>query len=253
MEISPPLVADRQSTKTREPGQRSFDHPAMPSEPLARVDAPAGDAREDAALAAGGPTTRVIVPLVRVQFVRTAARAAPPSARLPNRRNGIQHDLQPLRVMDIGRRKPHRERDSVGVDHKMSLRARFATIRWIRAGRFAPLFAATLAESSEARDQSSLSASARRCSRVWWRRSHTPARCQSRSRRQQVIPLPHPSSCGNISHVIPLLRTNKMPVNTARSLTRGRPPLGLGRSWGRSGSTTAHSSSLTSGLLMPPV
>ena len=253
MKIGPPLIADRQSTKTREPGQRSLDHPAMPSEPLARVDAAAGDAREDAALAAGGTTTWIIVSLVGVQLGRAAARPTPPSPRLTDRRNGIQGHFQHPRVMDVGRREPHRERDAVGIDHQMALRARFATIRRIRAGRFAPLLAGTLAESSAARDQSSLSASASRCSRVWWRRSHTPTCCQSRSRRQQVIPLPHPSSCGSISQVIPLLSTNKMPVNTARSLTRGRPPLGLGRSWGSSGSTTAHSSSLTSGLLMPPV
>jgi hypothetical protein len=36
----------------------------------------------------------------------------------------------------------------------MALRARLAAIRWIRAGRWAPLFAGTLEESMLARDQS---------------------------------------------------------------------------------------------------
>jgi hypothetical protein len=42
----------------------------------------------------------------------------------------------------------------VGIDHKMALRARFAAIRRIRPGRFAPPGAATLDASMAARDQS---------------------------------------------------------------------------------------------------
>jgi hypothetical protein len=141
----------------------------------------------------------------------------------------------------------------LGVDHQMALRPRFAAIRRIRPGVFAPLLAAILAESNEARDQSRCSACCKRLSNVWWRRSQTPAWCQSRSRRQQVMPLPQPSSCGSISQGMPLLSTKMMPVSAARSLRRGRPPLGLGGSGGNSGATTAHSSSLTRGLLMPPL
>jgi hypothetical protein len=139
MEISPALVAHRQPTEACEPSQRSLDHPAMPSEPLARVDAAAGNAREDAPLAAGGTTTWVIVPFVGMQLGGTPTRPTTPVSGLAERWNGIQHDLQQLRVMDVGRREPHRERDSVGVDHKMALRARFATVRGIRSSRFAPL------------------------------------------------------------------------------------------------------------------
>ena len=40
----------------------------------------------------------------------------------------------------------------------------------------------------------------------------TPAACQSRRRRQQVVPLPPPISWGRYSHGIPLLSTNGMPV-----------------------------------------
>jgi hypothetical protein len=135
----------------------------------------------------------------------------------------------------------------------MALRARFAPICRVGAARFAPPGAGTLAESREARDQSSRPASLSRWSKVWCSRSHTPACCQSRSRRQQVMPLPQPSSWGSISQGMPLLRTNTMPVNAARLLIRGRPPLGLGGSGGKSGSITAHSSSVTNGLLIPPV
>lgn len=253
MEIRSSLIADGQAAEAIEPRQGALDDPAMPSQPLPRLDAPASDAREDAALAAGGATAWIVVALVGVQFVWAATRSASSTVRLAQRWDGVQRCFEHPRVVDVGCREPHRERDAASVDHEVPLCARPATVGRIRPGRFAPLLAATLAESSEARDQSSFSASARRCSSVWCSRSQTPARCQSRSRRQQVIPLPQPISCGSSSQPIPLLRTNRMPVKAARSLNRGRPPLGLGRSWGTSGSTTAHSSSLTSALLIPPV
>jgi len=245
-----PFVAHREAAVAVEPRQRPLDHPAMLAQPLARLDAPPRDTGCDAALAASQPTKGVIVAFVGMQLGGAATR---PTALPTHGRDGIQGCFQHLTVVDIGRRKRHRERDTASVDHQMALRARFAAIRWIRPGLLAPFLAATLAESSTARDQSSLSASCRRPSSSWCSRSQTPACCQSRTRRQQVMPLPQPSSWGSISHGIPLFRTKTMPVSAARSLRRGRPPFGLAGSLGSSGSTTAQSSSLTSGLLMPPV
>jgi hypothetical protein len=74
-------------------------------------------------------------------------------------------------------------------------------------------------------------------------RSQTPARCQSRRRRQHVIPDPHPSSCGSICQGIPLRRTKTMPVRHARSETRGRPPCGRRARIGKKGSTRFHNRS----------
>lgn len=115
-----------------------------------------------------------------------------------------------------------------------------------------PPGAGTLALSRDARFQSMRPASCNRCNSAWCRRFQTPACCQSRRRRQQVMPLPQPISCGSIFQGMPLFKAKMMPVSAARSLTQGRPPLGLGGSWGRSGSTTAHSSSVTRGLLIHP-
>jgi hypothetical protein len=70
-----------------------------------------------------------------------------------------------------------------------------------------------------------------------------PARCQSRKRRQHVIPDPHSSSCGSICQGIPLRRTKTMPVRHARSETRGRPPFGRGGELGKTGSTRFHNAS----------
>jgi len=71
-------------------------------------------------------------------------------------------------------------------------------------------------------------------------RSQTPARFQSRRRRQHVIPDPHPSSCGSICQGMPLRRTKTMPVRHARSETRGRPPCGRRGRIGKKGSTRSH-------------
>ena len=94
--------------------------------------------------------------------------------------------------------------------------------------------------STTARDQSIWSRRASQSRSAKWIKSHTPACCQSRTRRQHVIPDPHPSSCGSICHGMPLRRTNRIPVRHARSGTRGRPPFGRWGGAGKNGSTRSH-------------
>src|SRR5215210_6857310 len=106
------------------------------------------------------------------------------------------------------------------------------------------------AESKEALSQSIRSASPRRSKKTLCRRSHTPASCHSRKRRQQATPEPQPISWGSISHGMPLFKTKMMPASAERSSTRGLPPLGLGGSSGNNGSMVFHSSSDTSSLAM---
>lgn len=250
MDVGSPLIAHLQPPEPAQPGQRALDHPAIAAQVLTGLDALARQTRHDASAATSSATLGIVIPLIGMQLLGSLAWA---SASAPNRRDRIQRGFEHLAVIDIGCRDDHGQGEAASLDHKMALRSRFAPIRWIRPGLFAPPGAGTLAESSEARDQSNRPASLSRWSKVWCSRSQTPACCQSRSRRQQVIPLPQPSSWGSISQGIPLLRTNRMPVNAARLGRRGRPPLGLGGSGGRSGSMTAHSSSLTNGLLIPPV
>lgn len=250
MDIGPALIPHDQAPEATQPGQGAFDHPTVAAQLLARVNPASRQAWDDVARPTGSPTKRMVVSLVAVEFVRTT----PGMTRLAAHRwDRIQHVGQQQAIIAVGRREPYRQGNSVGLDHNMALRSRLATIRWIRPGRFAPLLAAMLAESSDARAQSNLSAPCKRVSNSWWRRSQTPACCQSRSRRQHVIPLPQPSSWGNISHGMPLFKTKMIPVSAARSLIRGRPPWGLGGSEGSSGATTAHNSSLTTGFLIPPV
>ena len=152
--------------------------------------------------------------------------------------------------MDVGRRERYRERDALAVGNNVALRARFASIRRVLADLLAPLLAATLAESSEALDQSISSAFPSRSSKTRCNSRHTPASSQSRRRRQHLEALPQPISWGSISHGMPLLSTKTMPVSAAGFGTRGRPPFGLGGSGGSSGSTISHNSSVISSLPM---
>ena len=251
VDVIAPLIAYREPAVTGEPGQCALHHPSVPSQPLARVDPAPSDARLYAPLPQGLAAAREIVALLGVQLLRTLARPAPTAMGLLDRLDGVHGLLQDRRVVDVGGREDYRERDAPSVRNNMALRSRFAFIRRIRPGLFAPLLAGTLAESNEALSQSMRSASPRRFNSTRWSSSHTPASCQSRKRRQHVDPDPQPISWGSISQGMPLFRTKTMPVRAARSSTRGLPPLGLGGSGSNSGSTISHSSSDTSSLLIP--
>jgi hypothetical protein len=119
-----------------------------------------------------------------------------------------------------------------------------------------PMTARLLAPSVSARDQSIFCASESLAINNCWRIRHSPDRCHSRSRRQQLIPLPQLSSCGRSSQAIPVFRTKRIPVSALR-LSRGLRPgkrdrLGLG---GKNGAIRPHNASSMIGLAMcvPPI
>lgn len=246
-EVRTPLVANGKAAVAGEPGERTLRHPAVSAQPFAAVDATTGDPWGDAATATGLAAASVIVSLVSVQLFRSPAW---PSGALPDRRHGVDQGREELAVVSVGRRDQQGERDAVGVDQEVALAARLAAVGRVRAGLLAPLLAGTDPLSRLARLQSIAFARPSRSSKTWWSLAQTPASCQSRSRRQQLIPLPQPISCGNISQGMPLFSTNKMPVSAARLGIGGRPPFGRGLGAGNRGSISAHSASVTSGLAM---
>jgi hypothetical protein len=250
VDVVAPLIADREPAVLRKPGQRALDNPPVPPQSLARVDSASGDAWGYAPLSQGLSATREVVSLICVELLGTLPRSAGTTTRPLDRLDAIHSLLQDFGVVDVCGSEHYRQRDASSVRNNMALRARFSLIRWIRSGLCTPLLAGMEAESSEARSQSIWSASPRRSSRMRCSRSHTPASCHSRKRRQQVIPDPQPISFGSISQGMPLLRTKTMPVRAARSSMRGLPPSGFGGSGGRSGSMVSHSSSVTSSLAM---
>jgi hypothetical protein len=60
------------------------------------------------------------------------------------------------------------------------------------------------------------------------------------------MPEPQPSDFGSIRQGTPLRSTKTMPARQVRSVSRGRPPCGMGDGIGRSGSIKLHNSSGTS-------
>jgi hypothetical protein len=245
MDVGSPLIAHFQPFLTIQPGMGPLDDPAVTAEFLLRLNAFAGDARRNATLTQGGQILLRLVPFVGVQLVRSFPWS--PAWTL-DRLDRIQTLFEHRRLVDVGCGQQDGQRDPLAVDHKMALRALFAAIRWILPGFFAPPGEATVEASIAARLQSIRSAWPSRSRKTRWRRSQTPAFCQSRSRRQQVIPDPQPISGGSISHGVPVMSTKRMPVRAARSEIGGRPPLGRGSREGSKGSMTAHSSSETIGL-----
>src|SRR3989440_10092107 len=136
MDVSPGLVADLQAPEAVEPGERPFDHPAVASQAVLGLDTTAGDAGDDAALAQGQTEVTVVVTLVGMELVRSATG---PAARLgADGLDGVDGGEHHLRIVHVRGAHQDGERDAVGVDHKMALRALFAAIRWVLARFLAP-------------------------------------------------------------------------------------------------------------------
>jgi hypothetical protein len=90
----------------------------MPAQALAALDAATGDAGDDASPPQGSSAEGEIIALVGVQL----GWASPGTAdALADRRHGIDHLLQQLAVMPVGRRDPYGQWDAVGIDEDMAL------------------------------------------------------------------------------------------------------------------------------------
>ena len=172
-------------------------------------------------LPAGAAAAAVVVGLVGVQLLRPPPR---PAARLAHRRHGVERLLEHDAVVDVGGREQDGQGDALPVDDEVTLAARLAAVGRVRSVAAPPALAGRLAASSEHRLQSISPALPSRSSSAWWNACQMPASCQSRSRRQQVMPEPQPISCGSISQGMPLFSTNRMPVRAARSSTAGGRP-----------------------------
>lgn len=247
MNIRPTFITDSEPSEPIYPSMGSLNHPAVSSKPILGLNPPAGNPRLNATFSTSTTTARIVVPLVSVQLVWSESR---PPAGTGNGWHTVQQLFQDLGVVNVGSGQQQGQRNALAIDEKMVFRARFAFIRRVGAGFFAPFFAAIEAESTAARLQSISPTRPSFSRKRRWRRSHTPAACHSWSRRQHVMPLPQPISLGSISQGIPLRRTKRMPVSAARSGTRGRPPFGFGFSGGNSGATCFHSSSSRRGRML---
>jgi hypothetical protein len=220
------LLMGDERAEAAEPGMCPLDLPSVSTEAVVAFDAASDNARGDAAAAAVVVTPTMVVALVGVQLARTAPRAPWPA---PHRRHRAEFD----RVVMVGWGEGQTERCAVAVDDEVALGARLAAVDRAPPGAEAPLFARAVQLSTAARDQSIRSAPCIRVRISACTRVQTPAACQSRSRRQQVMPDPHPISRGSISHGNPAFSTKRMPVSEGFSIG-GWAPLGPGRGGGGS-------------------
>jgi len=242
MNIRVSLISDAQSSKAVQPCEGALDDPAVSPQTLTRLDAASRNAGQDAALTSSGSAAREVVALVGMDL----GRAMPwVSTAWPEQwRYGVEQVFEASAVMLVGRSDQRRQRRAPAINDQMVLGPRLAAVGRIWP-RFEPPFGAGMDEpSSAARSQSILPAVLNRFSSRRWIFDQTPAACQSRSRRQQVIPHPQPNSWGRYSHGMPVLSTKMIPRRQSRSDRRGRPPLGLrGGAGGISGATISQRAS----------
>lgn len=189
----------------------------------------------------------VVVSPIRIDSGRLAQRSTTHAA---NRWNGVHQRKQLRDVVAVRARQDDRERRAVGVGSDVMFGTGSRTIGGVRSSFSPAPTARTEVESMTTREKSIRSAARNFASSISWSRSQTPACCQSRKRRQQLMPDPQPISAGSSFQRMPLLSTNNIPVNAARSATGLRPGYRkrLGFAGGKSGSINAHNSSSMIGL-----
>jgi hypothetical protein len=242
------FVTKSQPTILKQPTEDPFDNAAMYAQATSMFRISLGDERPNAALSQRNADFLLgVVSAIGIGGVGTFAASSAGTFDRGNRvdqRNGL------LRVVDVRAGMRDRQRRPLAIAHNMPLRAIFTAIRGIGSGLRPPKTARTEQLSNATCDQSISSTKPSSSSNTRQIFSHTPAACQSRSRRQQVMPEPHPNSFGRYSHGQPVRRMNRMPMRTWRFGTRGRPPLGLGGSGGNKGSINSHNDSDSSGLAM---
>jgi len=248
------LEANSKTAELMEPGEGALDNPSMFAQPTSMGCSSLGYEGMNATAPQGLTMRFGVIAAVRVKSLGAATRTTHMAA---NGLDPIYQGDQLRHVVAIGPREDGVQRDALALDNDMVFRPRTSSIGRIRPRRPPFPTARMLEESAEARFQSSRSAPLSLSSRTWWSLSHTPAWCQSRSRRQQVIPEPHPISKGRSSQGMPVLKTKRIPVRHLRFSTGLRPGLRLRRGFGggNRGSMMIQSSSSRMGRAMgtPPL
>ena len=224
------ILADAQPPETVQPRQRPLHIPTISPQatPVRRL--PPGDPRSDAA-----PAQQ---PAMRVRIVAAVAeqrpRPSPRPARLaPHRRDRIDQFHHRHDVGDVRRRHRSCQGHPMGVGDHLVLAPLLPPVYRAGPGRPAPAPGSHEAAVDDRPAPVDLAGTLQLGQQDLVELGPDAGQRQSRRRRQQVIPEPQPISTGRSSQLIPVLRTNRMPVRAFRSSMRGRPGrsgrLGLGR------------------------
>jgi hypothetical protein len=246
------FVTQFDAAEVPEPTQRSFDDvscPAQATAVLAFRIAVGRQKRPDVAFQNLLDDRRTAVGRVSLKDLGFAS-WSPSSAS--HGRQLVEQCHGALAIRLICRSGGHDQRHALGIGNYMPFAAFFRPIRSAGAGVAPPKTARIEALSITARDNRIDPRFPKQRSNRRWTWGHTLAWVQSRSRRQQVTPLPQPISKGNMFQVTPLLRMKMMPVRQARFDTWGRPPFGEAARLGKSGSTSFHNLSGTNAVIDSP-
>ncbi len=246
MNVGATFIPDAQPAMLEQPRDRPLNNPAVDTQSAPVGRATPGQQRQNATPTQLPAVWLGIIGPVSLDPVRSLAGT---SHFACDRGNRIDQRQQLCDIVAIRSRDLDGQGNAVGIRDQMMLGARFGSIRRIRPGLRPPKTARIESESTRAREKSIWSAPRSSRNKTRWISFQTPAFCQSRRRRQQVMPLPQPISRGRSSQGMPVFRTNRMPVKTAR-LSKGLRPgcrkrLSL---TGNSGSISFHSRSSSIGL-----
>lgn len=243
VDIIASLVSNTKASVLMQPRQAAFHHPAVNPKPAAIFSAALSEQGNDSLTAKLSSVRFTVISPIAKNRIRTLKRSAHLAC---NCRNALNQRQQLRYIMAVSASQSDRKGNTVGVRYHMMFRAFLAAIRGVGACFCPPKTARTEAESTIAREKSIWSTHRSLFSSIRWILSHTPARCQSCRRRQQVIPEPQPISWGRSSQPMPVFSTNRMPVKAARSGMRFRPGYrNLRFFFGINGSMISHNSSLT--------
>lgn len=219
VDVGSAVVAHRQSAEAFEPREGALDDPAFAAQ-RALCLASFGDIAAYVVEAAVDAVGLAVVGLVGVRSLDGLVRR--------HGLGGFYQGGQSWTVSDVGGAECRGERNALLVGTQVVFATWFASVARVGSAMRAPLLAGTSEESvirSLARSRPcSPSSWTKCCSRRW----KTPWACQSRRRRQAVMPEPQPISRGNSCHGMPVRRMNRMAVSTRRESRRFRPPLGRG-------------------------
>ncbi len=250
VDVGPFFVTDSQSAILMQPTQRTLHRPAGFAKTTSVRAVASGQQRAAATLTQRLSVRFGVIRPVSLHHLEPPARPARFARDLWNR---IDQRQQLRDVVAVGRRQEGNHRRAVAIGQYMVLGTVFPAIYRARTRFFPPCTARTEAESTKARDQSMAFDRRNRFSNSPCSFVQTPRWFQSRSRRQQLMPLPHPISWGRYSHGMPVLSTNRIPDNAARSSSGGRPRFpGPLRCLGSRGRINSQSSSVTNGLVIKP-
>ncbi len=185
-----------------------FHHPPPPTQARLVLDAFAGDAELDTAPMQVATAVSRVVALVRMHLLWALTW---PTARPAHRGDRFDHRREDGRVGALGPGQPGGEGQALPVHGQVAIGARLAPVGRVRPHRSAPFLARRLALSTDTRDQSSAPSAPRRSRIARCSACQTPVTCQSRSRRQQVLPLPQPIARGRAFQAHPVFRTKMIP------------------------------------------